>query len=107
MILCSRFGGVYSRGYVRGGHIRDFFCIGAIYETFCGTLPYMGQFDLERRNLLCFVCVPTPLCGTPLNGTLLYMGQLPLVPGRFTELLFVGREATKALLHLDKWDRRL
>ncbi len=35
-------------------------------------LLYVGQFALERRNLLLYVlCVrPTPLC-----GTLLYMGQ--------------------------------
>ncbi len=38
---------------------------------------------------------------TPLYGT------VTLVPGRFTQLLYMGREATKALLHLDKWDRRL
>ncbi len=38
---------------------------------------------------------------TPLYGT------VTLIPGRFTELLYMGREATKALLHLDKWDRRL
>ncbi len=48
---------------------------------------------------------------TPLYGT------VSVVPGRFTELLYMGREATKAFLqsnesapvvrHLDKWDRRL
>ncbi len=64
----------------------------------------MGQFVLERRNLLCFVCEPTPL-----YGTLLYVGHLALVPICFTELLYMGREATKAVLvgqYLDKWDRR-
>ncbi len=63
----------------------------------CGTLLYMWvSLPWNGGTWLCFECANSYMWDTPLNGTPLYVGQLALVPRRFTELLYMGREATKA-----------